>query len=197
MEKEKHVHVYLAGPDVFARDAVALGERKKAFLASLGLVGHYPLDNEIALGDDPARAARQIADANEAMILACCEAGGRAALLANMTPFRSPFMDGGTAFEVGFMSALARRFEGRVMMAGYTDDLRPAEVRVAQDLFGGQVETCEGRLMAPDGMAIEAFGLVENLMMTSAIERCGGKIFATFEEAARFVGRWASKGGRA
>ena len=39
--------VYLAGPDVFLPDALAVGEAKKRLCADHGLEGVFPLDNPI------------------------------------------------------------------------------------------------------------------------------------------------------
>ena len=43
------MRVYLAGPDVFHPDAVTLGQRKKELCAQFGLVGVFPLDNDLDL----------------------------------------------------------------------------------------------------------------------------------------------------
>lgn len=184
----RETHVYLAGPDVFFPDAIGIGERKKAFLATLGLIGHFPFDNEIAAApEDETRAtAHKIAAANEHMMLACCDADKIGMILINMTPFRAPMMDTGTAFEAGFMAALSY-IRPDVVLIGYSPDPRCAEDRLVEDLYGGRVEKRDGRLFTPDGFALETFGCPENLMVTGAIERTGGHIFKTFEEAAFFA----------
>jgi nucleoside 2-deoxyribosyltransferase len=41
------VHAYLAGPDVFFPEAVEISKKKKDYLEKLGIVGHFPSDNEI------------------------------------------------------------------------------------------------------------------------------------------------------
>ena len=41
--------IYLAGPEVFLREAVAIGREKVAICAELGLEGLYPLDNALEL----------------------------------------------------------------------------------------------------------------------------------------------------
>ena len=180
-------HAYLAGPDVFMPDALAIGARKKAHLAALGIEGHFPFDNELppSLLADPRQAATAIAQANERMMLDCCTMGRMGIILANMTPFHGVSMDVGTAFEVGFMSALAATRQN-VLIVGYTDDPRLFEERVIADLYGGRTAIVEknGFLYAPDGMMIEAYGGAENLMLTHAIEKTGGRITASFEEAA-------------
>ena len=41
---------YLAGPDVFFPDASQIDSEKKRICAKYGLVGLFPLDNEISAG---------------------------------------------------------------------------------------------------------------------------------------------------
>ena len=181
------IHAYLAGPDVFFPHARETGRQKIAYLKTLGIIGHYPLDNEVpaALLNDPAKASRFIGDANEKMMLDCCRDGRIGLILANMCPFHGPSMDVGTAFEVGFMSALSYRHN--VIIIGYTPYRRSFEDRVAGAIHGGwdAITYENGVPRAPDGTMIEAFGGADNLMITSAIARTGGDIFATFEEAAQ------------
>ena len=74
--------LYLAGPDVFSREAAALGERKKAVCAAFGFEGLYPLDSEISNALDHDAARRAIFDANIALI------DRSDAILANITPFK-------------------------------------------------------------------------------------------------------------
>lgn len=129
---------YLAGPEVFLPDALAIGARKKAICREHGFEGLYPIDDS-APGEGP-EAARRIFEANMALI--------RSAdlVIANLTPFRSPSADVGTAFEVGAGVAL-----GKPVFA-YSNDSRPFAVRVT-----------------PDGMLVEDFGGFDNLMLTQAV----------------------------
>ncbi len=176
--------VYLAGPDVFFPDAVQRGERLKQLCARHGLVGVFPLD---PLPGEPAAwaalpLARAIARRNEAHIRGCD------ALVANLTPFRGPGADGGTAYELGFARALGRPVFGWSNGAGrYLERcLRwPGAVRVG------------AAWRDPDGLEVEAFGLADNLMMACAVVECGTEIVAgdgtaAFErcvmEAARVLG---------
>jgi len=182
------IHAYLAGPDVFFPHAQEIGRQKTAYLQTLGIVGHFPLDTEVP-GDllkDPARASRFIGDANEKMMLDCCRDGRIGLILANMSPFHGPSMDVGTAFEVGFMSALS--YKNDVIIVGYTPDKRNFEHRVVEEIYGGwsNVTHKNGIPHGPDGTMIEAFGGADNLMITNAILRTGGGIFPTFEDAAQF-----------
>ncbi|MDB5566638.1 MAG: nucleoside 2-deoxyribosyltransferase, partial [Tardiphaga sp.] len=82
------MNIYLAGPDVFLPDAVAVGRRKVELCARHGLIGLYPLDNAIDLAADDA--SLRIFRGNEAMM------NKADAIIANLTPFRGPGADAGT-----------------------------------------------------------------------------------------------------
>ncbi len=158
--------IYLAGPDVFVRDTNELGEAKKAICAAHDFVGMFPLDKVLDLaGLTPVEAGLKISQANEALMLTCD------LIIANMTPFQGPGMDGGTAFEMGFMRALGRP------VLGYTNDGR---------LFAERLRVFAGdglrRTVRPegdedgDGMLIEDFAMVDNLMMHGAVLACGADV---------------------
>lgn len=59
--------IYLAGPDVFEKDALAQGEVLKKLCNDFGFEGVFPLDNDIQ-EDDPAKMAEAIRVANLALI---------------------------------------------------------------------------------------------------------------------------------
>ena len=139
----KHPRVYLAGPDVFLSDALAQGERKKAICRAHGLDGRYPLDvAALPAGLELAAQAQQLFTAM-IRLMDECDAG-----LANLTPFRGPSMDVGTAFELGYLHGRGKP------VFGYSNDPRDYERRVM-----------------PDGLLIEAFGLCDNLMIEGPIAR--------------------------
>ncbi len=150
------LRLYLAGPDVFRPDARAHGRALQALCADQGAIGLFPLDNEITGATDLPGAIR---DANMAMIKSCD------ALLANMTPFRGPSMDPGTAYEMGVAAALGK------IVVGYTDDPRSYVARVRGFCAVTRSET--GTLRDPQGMDVEEFGvdLADNLMMARGVHR--------------------------
>ncbi|MGC2854713.1 nucleoside 2-deoxyribosyltransferase [Novispirillum sp. DQ9] len=154
--------VYLAGPEVFLPDAVAIGAAKKAICARHGLEGLFPLDNALDLaGRAPPEAGRAIFRANVALMRRAD------AVIANLTPFRGPGCDPGTAFEVGFLHAL-----GKPVFA-YANTAQGHAARVV-DFFGGAVERrADGRLVDPEGLEVEDFGLVDNLMLDGAALEAG------------------------
>lgn len=134
--------IYLAGPEVFRLDAVIEGSTLKALCSEHGLVGHFPLDDE-------ENSARGIYQACIAGIEAC------AAVVANISPFRGPHMDPGTAFEIGY--AVAR---GKPVF-GWSSHLSHMHERIPHEVSGQSgLRIDEGR------MIVEDFGHPENLMIT-------------------------------
>ncbi|RZK31327.1 MAG: hypothetical protein EOO61_18155, partial [Hymenobacter sp.] len=84
------------------------------------------------------------------------------ACIANLTPFRGASMDVGTAFEVGYMTALNKR------VYGYTNNGNRYFER-ATDVPGRWPSDAP---VDDNGYAIENFGNVDNLMIDRAIV-CG------------------------
>lgn len=152
--------VYLAGPEVFLPDPLAVAARKKAACTRHGFVGVFPLDGGLDLtGLSGPEAGRRIAAANEDLMRGCD------LLIANMTPFRSPSMDPGTAYEMGFMRALGRPVLGYTTRTG---DLvaRTSAMLACRPRQGGGLDD-------PDGLLVEDFAMVDNLMMAAAVEASG------------------------
>jgi nucleoside 2-deoxyribosyltransferase len=146
--------VYLAGPDVFLKNASDVAEAKKRLCAEQGFEGVFPLDAEIDSSKtlSPARKARAISRLNEALIRSCD------ILVANCTPFRGVSMDVGTAFEIGYARALGRP------VFGYTNVVPSYKERVEHSRSTGPPFAADMQ-----GTAIEDFGLAENLMITMAM----------------------------
>jgi nucleoside 2-deoxyribosyltransferase len=148
--------IYLAGPDVFLPDAIEIGRQKAAICTRLGLTGLYPLDNAVDLTAPDA--SRKIFAGNEAMMDAAD------AIIANLTPFRGAGADPGTVYELGYMAG-----RGKLCLA-YAND--PA---VYADRIGRYMTVAaeDGRLVDPQGLTVEDFGHVDNLMMIHALELHG------------------------
>jgi nucleoside 2-deoxyribosyltransferase len=139
--------IYLAGPDVFLPDAVGIGEAKKALCARFGFEGLFPIDN-----DEESPPADEIYRTN----LALMEKSD--AICANLTPFRGPSADAGTAFEVGFFAA-----QGKPIFAySSSTETLAQRTRALLGLIG-------------DGRLIEDYGLPDNLMLPGAVDRSGGR----------------------
>lgn len=83
--------IYIAGPDVFEKNATEIGKKYKDMCSSYGHVGLYPLDNESESSAEIYRGNIGLIDESDAVI-------------ANGNEFRGE-MDAGTAFEVGYAVA--------------------------------------------------------------------------------------------
>ena len=153
--------IYLAGPDVFLPDAIAIGRCKAEICARHGLTGLYPLD--ITVDRAAADVSLAIFKANEAMMDAAD------AIIANLTPFRGAGADPGTVYELGYMAGRGK------LCLGYSNDPTTYAERVQQLT---RVERHDGRLVDADGLTVEDFGLNDNLMMMHALD-CNGCALVT------------------
>jgi len=144
------MRIYLAGPDVFLPDAMAVGRAKAEICREAGLEALYPLDAALELDWETTPKpvlAQAIFQSNCAMI-------ARAdAVLANLTPFRGPSADAGTVWEVGYAHALGKP------VFGYSNVAAPFAARTRAFLQG-----------RPDGLQVEDFELPsDNLMLHFAL----------------------------
>ena len=160
--------VYLAGPEVFLVNARDIGARKRASCEHHGLVGVFPGDEE-----DPWDPTLPLPERGLAISRAMERAmQGCDAMIVNLTPFRGPSADVGSAYEMGFMRAL-----GRPIFA-YSNDDRPFLDRVAAFCGGAVRVRPSGEHEDPDGMAIEPFELHDNLMLAGGVRASGGCLVA-------------------
>jgi nucleoside 2-deoxyribosyltransferase len=134
---------YLAGPDVFAPDAGARFAAMRDLCQARGVIPVCPVDGAPPAGLSGTALARYIKIANIGHIRATT------CVIANISPFRGPNMDPGTAYEIGYAEAL-----GRPVF-----------------LWSESAATLAERTPAGDtgvdarGWMIENFGLAENLMI--------------------------------
>ncbi len=154
--------IYLAGPEVFLPNAAEVGLRKKVLCQEFGFVGLFPLDNDLSTVAGGEKIDEKIFAANVALMRQA-KAG-----IFNLTPFRGVNADPGTAFELGFFTAL-----GKPVFA-YSNS--------AEDYFDRVAQT-HGAHRAPDGvfcdaaaLTIENFGNADNLMLDAALKRQGRKV---------------------
>ena len=140
--------VYLAGPDVFFPNAIEIGNAKKRICAQYGFEGVYPLDANFdalfSLGSAGAMGHATFDLMVE--LMDSCDL-----VIANLTPFRGPSMDVGTAVEIGYMHGCGKP------VFGYTNNVKDYAERVE-----------------PDDFMVESFGLVDNLMIEGPIYQTGG-----------------------
>ncbi len=154
--------VYLAGPEVFLPNASEILERKRELTKAVGLAPVSPgdlviprLDDRHALGLAISRIDEELMDSADAII-------------ANLTPFRGLAADTGTCFELGYMCA-----KGRQAFA-YTNVAADHYARTL-DYYGGKVVGgVDGRERGADGLSVEDFDMIDNLMLDGGVERRGG-----------------------
>jgi len=157
--------VYLAGPEVFLHDPHAAADAKRALCAAHGFEGVFPLDGDLDLaGLAPREQAMKISAANEALIRGC------QLVVANMTPFRGPSADVGTAYEMGFARGLG------LPVFAYSNVVAPFAERVSAAIPGGAKRRADGALADEHSMSIEPFGLRDNLMLEGAVDGAGASI---------------------
>ena len=150
------MRIYLAGPEVFFPEPQKEGQRLKSICSAYGHEGVFPLDGEIDTQNlEPWEISEAVFDANIQKIDSCT------AVIANMTPFRGPGMDGGTAFEIGYAYS-----EGKIII-GWSSDDRDYIDRV-REYFGGKLEKSD-RWRDPQQLEVEDFGQPDNLMMSAAV----------------------------
>jgi nucleoside 2-deoxyribosyltransferase len=153
-----NLRAYLAGPDVFLLDALDVAKRKKDICAKFCFDGVFPLDSELDLeGLSLQEKGYRISAANERLIQTSD------VVFANMTPFRGPSCDVGTAFEMGYARAL-----GKPVFA-YTNDAQSFVYRTKQALGGKYSDFSDGTARDHRDMLLEDFGLVDNLMLDGAV----------------------------
>ncbi len=154
----KRLRVYLAGPEVFLRNFIEIGEQKKALCKKYGLEGVFPIDTEINVkGKSPREIGLCISSINEGLIRSCD------IVIANTTPFRGPSADVGTVFEIGFAHALKK------LVFAYTNVTTIFTERTIEALSNQVNRGEDGKLRDRYDMFIEENGLTDNLMIDGCI----------------------------
>ncbi|WP_157270788.1 nucleoside 2-deoxyribosyltransferase [Azohydromonas aeria] len=149
--------LYLAGPDVFFRDAAARYDALRALCAAHGLQGIAPVDGEpLPPGLGPSQQAEWIYQHNMALLRGCD------AVLANVMAFRNPVEpDSGTVFEIGAAVALGKP------VAVYDAALSRSTAERVRAAFGQAPGGAPGaQFDATHGFLIEDFGEALNLMLS-------------------------------
>jgi nucleoside 2-deoxyribosyltransferase len=172
--------IYLAGPDIFHPQGLALAEQKKLICERYGLEGVAASDflAGVQFAGKPAGAAQLYRE--RLKVIEGCDG-----LIADMTPFRGPAMDPATAFAMGVAAGYGKP------VAGYTLDPRPYAERIErmQVEIGAPTLRVGSKLVTPDGTAIEDFGVAESVMVAGAALARGAPIATDFESAVRWIRR--------
>lgn len=140
---------YLAGPDVFSHAAKEKFAEMRRLCSEHGITALAPIDAFVPEHWAPEAKASGIFAANVMMLRECD------IVIANISPFRGPSCDPGTAWELGFAHALGKKvyaYSGRPSVYGI-------RLRDMFDVRGRIMYGCEM------GDVVEEFGLIDNLMI--------------------------------
>lgn len=154
------LRLYLAGPDVFAPDARALGDRRRAQCEKYGFEGLFPLDGAIDVTAQPPAATAELIYRRDVAMMEAADG-----CIANITPFRGPNADDGTSFEIGWMIARGKPVWAYDNRGGTMGDKVAAWPGLGDD---PGYDT--------DGLQVEHFGQAANLMLTQSIRLAGGAV---------------------
>jgi nucleoside 2-deoxyribosyltransferase len=147
---------YLAGPDVFLPNAAANAQAKIAICARYGIQGRAPLNDDIEqLAALPEDEAWRVIYRKDIEMMQECDI-----IIANLTPFRGASADSGTLIEVGWFLG-----QGKPVF-GYSNSADPFAARSLAYLTA---------IADPvPNLAVEGFGLPDNLMIAGAVTYGGG-----------------------
>lgn len=164
MKKSEHKKkVYLAGPDVFEKDAIERGKQYVKAAKDRNLIGLFPLDNKVCSSHKEPdyeifRLNKELLDTSDYVV-------------ANLSDFRGHEPDSGTVWEVAYAFA-----KGKIVI-GYIND---------GDSMVDRIKKKEGVLKEEDkyldrnGRHIENFGNPLNLMLQHSLHSI---IHGTIEDA--------------
>lgn len=147
--------IYLAGPDVFRRDAAQHFAALKAACARLDLEPLPPSDGLVPVWLPEAEMPQRIYDINMGLLQ---QADG---VIANLAPFRGVEPDSGTVFEVGVAVARGVPVVAYGIPPGSYADRVMAGMRTSRG--------DDGALRDADGLVVEDLGLPLNLMLACSI----------------------------
>ncbi|NJR66126.1 MAG: nucleoside 2-deoxyribosyltransferase [Leptolyngbyaceae cyanobacterium CRU_2_3] len=145
--------IYLAGPDVFLPEPLKAAKAKQDICAKYGFEGLFPFDQELDFSTLSLFEAGMAIYRSNVILMDRCDL-----IVANMTPFRGPSMDVGTAFEMGYMAA-----KGKPVF-GYSNEGRLYVDRVPAVTPGWDQQ----------GQSIEPFEMHDNLMLEGSIYTSNG-----------------------
>ncbi len=161
-ENSNH-RVYLAGPEVFLRNAVQIGELKKKICSENGFEGIFPLDTCLeAQHLSVYETGLAISKSNEDLIRSCN------ILIANITPFRGPSADAGTVYEMGFARGVGLKADAYI---------NTAKSFVERTCYFCNVKDHDAEGIRDDNdMLVENYGMAENLMVEGCLHWSGGEL---------------------
>jgi nucleoside 2-deoxyribosyltransferase len=157
--------VYLAGPEVFLPNARTILDEKIEMARKYGFVPVSPGDLQVPASLTGRSRGLAISAVNEQLMMSADM------IIANLTPFRGISADVGTVYELGFMCARG------LPAYAFTNVAQDYFERV-KDYYRGDLrqDGQHGAYRGPDGLLLENYGLVDNLMLDGGIESRKGTI---------------------
>ncbi len=153
--------IYLAGPERRYPDAEELIARQRVLCAANGLTARLATD-EVTLSAQAGELQAREAYAGALTNLRACDV-----VVANLTPWRGPGCDPGTAFEVGFASALGKPVFAYMNL----EDEDDADYRSRVEAWMGCAPDPAGVWRDADGCAVEDLDLPETAMLWAQARR--------------------------
>ena len=153
--------LYLTGPDVFYPEALDLAARKRELCEAAGLKALQPIES-VLIESEPSEAMAREIYAGALQLLRQSDA-----VIANLTPWRGPGADPGTAFEAGVASGLGKPLFAYMNVPEEEQAEHRARV---MNWIGGRHDP-DGKWRDADECVIEDFGLPENLMLWAEARR--------------------------
>jgi nucleoside 2-deoxyribosyltransferase len=171
--------IYLGGPEVFLPDANDIVTKKAAMCGAYGFAAQVPHDTHGINWQNmtPVQISRAIYQAN-VDVMKGCDCG-----LFDLTPFRGPSADVGTAFEVGLMTGMGKPVFGYTNVTG--DFIDRFGLKQKAPNVNDMIAFTDER-----NWRIENFGNADNLMLDSAIELNGAlmtRVAAPFPDLLYFM----------
>ena len=162
--------IYIAGPDVFERDSIQIGQRYVKLCKEYGFEGLYPLDNVIDFNQEKQKIAQDIYKANKQLIDDCD------IVIANLNSFRGKESDSGTIWECGYASAKGKKVYGYLYReTTYLEQFKEDEILAHGEDF------CD-----LNGKMIENFDYSVNLMIACSVEDI---IIGDFEKVLKYISK--------
>lgn len=168
--KEPKIYkLYLAGPTVFLPNAVDEAEKQRSICREMGFEPLSPMDTVLNdknyKSDHPYMSIAKLIYKFDCSLMNAADGG-----VIDISPFRGPSCDVGTAFELGYLTA-----QGKPVV-GYSSDLSAYKEKFAKSGISDQKYT-----------KVEDFGLTDNLMITESLRQYELPIMSTFKEAVRIL----------
>jgi nucleoside 2-deoxyribosyltransferase len=158
----RHIEtLFLSGPDLWFPDAPELMQRRREACEAAGFRAVSGRDSPLIETEPSEAMAREI----YAGVLERLR--GADAVIANLTPWRGPSADTGTAFEAGFAAALGKPVFAYLNVG--TEDEAEYRDRVERALGGSP--GADDRWRDGEGCEIEDFALPETLMLWAEARR--------------------------